>query len=125
FVEQGTEVDGAISAEVLNSIFAPTSPLHDGALIIRNGRIFSAGNFLPLSKKPVLDKNMGTRHRAAFGFAEQTDASIIIISEENRTISVVQGEQFKNNLDQVKLRKYLYDELGVKSKTELSPSGAT
>jgi diadenylate cyclase len=122
FVEQGTEIDATISAEVLNSIFAPTSPLHDGAVIIRNGRIFSAGNFLPLSKNPVLDKNMGTRHRAAFGLAEQTDAIILIVSEENRTVSFVQGEQFKNGLDQASLRQYLYDELGVKGKAEWRPA---
>ena len=120
FVESGTEIDCEISAEILNAIFASTSPLHDGALIIRNGRIFSAGNFLPLSKNPVLDKNMGTRHRAAFGLAEQTDALILIVSEENRSVSLAHSEQFHNNLNQADLRKLLYDELGVKSQKEWS-----
>ncbi len=120
FVESGTEIDGEISAEVVNSIFAFTSPLHDGAMIVRNGRIFSAGNFLPLSKNPVLDKNMGTRHRAAFGLAEQTDAVIVIVSEENKSVSVAHGEQFINNLDQATLRAHLYEELGVKAKPEES-----
>ncbi len=120
FVESGTEIDSEISAEVLNAIFSPTSPLHDGALIIRNGRIFSAGNFLPLSKNPVLDKNMGTRHRAAFGLAEQTDALIVIVSEENRSVSLSHGEHFLNGLDQATLRKELYQELGVKIQPEWS-----
>lgn len=120
FVESGTEMDAEISAEILHSIFAATSPLHDGAVIIRNGRIFSAGNFLPLSKNPVLDKNMGTRHRAAFGLAEQTDAIIVIVSEENRTVSIAQGEQFINNLDQASLRTHLYTDLGIRVKPEES-----
>lgn len=120
FVESGTEMDSEISSEILNAIFSPTSPLHDGAVIIRNGRVFSAGNFLPLSKNPVLDKNMGTRHRAAFGLAEQTDALILIVSEENRSVSLAHGEQFLNNLDQTTIRKHLYEELGVKSQAEWS-----
>ncbi len=65
FIEPGTEVDSLISAEALVALFTSQSPLHDGAVLVRNGRIFSAGNFLPLTKNPALDKNLGTRHRAA------------------------------------------------------------
>jgi diadenylate cyclase len=118
FVESGTEIDSAVSAELLNSIFANTSPLHDGALVIRNGRIFSAGNFLPLSKNPALDKNLGTRHRAAIGLAEQTDAIVIVVSEENRSLSLVNGSQFMKDIDHSTLRQELYELMGVKGKSE-------
>ena len=121
FIEPGTEVDSAISAEVLNSVFASQSPLHDGALIIRRGRIFSAGNFLPLSKNPVLDKNLGTRHRAAIGLAEQTDAIVIVVSEEAKNVSVLHGNQFIKDVDHGQLRKELYHLLGVKTPAKGEP----
>ncbi|MCB0349699.1 MAG: diadenylate cyclase CdaA [Bdellovibrionales bacterium] len=120
FIEPGTELDSNISAEVLNSIFAPMSPLHDGAVLIRAGRIFSAGNFLPLSKNPALDKNLGTRHRAGFGLAEQTDAIVIIVSEENRSVNLVHGSHFAKDVDHGTLRRELYDLLGIKVKPEWS-----
>jgi diadenylate cyclase len=120
FVESGTEIDASISAEVLNSIFAPTSPLHDGAVLIRNGRIYSAGNFLPLTQNPALDKNLGTRHRAAIGLAEQTDAVVLVVSEENRIVNMVHGGHFIKNVDHAKLRQELYELLGVKVRAEWS-----
>lgn len=120
FIEPGTEIDSAVSAEVLNSIFSLGSPLHDGAVLIRSGRIFSAGNFLPLSKNPALDKNLGTRHRAAIGLAEQTDGLVIVVSEENRAVSLVHGGQFLKDIDHATLRQELYDLLGVKVKPEWS-----
>jgi diadenylate cyclase len=122
FIETGTEIDASISAEVLNSIFASTSPLHDGALLIRGGRIYSAGNFLPLSQNAALDKNLGTRHRAAFGLAEQTDAVVIVISEESKSVGVVHGGHFSKGLDHAMLRTELYDLLGVKLRPDWSPA---
>lgn len=122
FIESGTEIDSSISAEVLNSIFAATSPLHDGAVLIRAGRIYSAGNFLPLSQNSALDKNLGTRHRAAFGLAEQTDAIIVVISEENKSVGIVHGGHFIKDLDHARLRTELYDLLGVKIRPEWSPA---
>lgn len=118
FIESGTELDAIISAEILNSLFAQTSPLHDGAALIRGGRIFSAGNFLPLSKNSALDKNLGTRHRAAIGIAEQTDAVILVVSEENKSVSIVHGGHFVKDLDHATLRTELYDLLGVKIRPE-------
>lgn len=120
FMESGTELDATISAELLNSIFAHSSPLHDGAVLVRAGRIFSAGNFLPLSKNPALDKNLGTRHRAALGLGEQTDAVIIVVSEESRSVNMVHGGHFLKDLDHGTLRQELYELLGVKIKPEWS-----
>lgn len=115
-IEHGTELDSKISSEVITSIFHPGSPMHYGALLIRGGRLFSAGCFLPLSKNPVLDKNLGTRHRAALGLTEETDAFVIVVSEENRSISVVSQGQMKSQLDLADLRRALYDVYGLKFK---------
>ncbi|MEQ1664791.1 MAG: diadenylate cyclase CdaA [Bdellovibrionales bacterium] len=119
FIESGTTIDSSISAELLNSIFTPTSPLHDGAVLVRGGKIYSAGNFLPLSKNSALDKNLGTRHRAAFGLAEQTDAVVLIISEETRSVGLIYGTHFSKELDHGALRSELYEILGVKVKIDL------
>ncbi|OFZ11804.1 MAG: TIGR00159 family protein [Bdellovibrionales bacterium RBG_16_40_8] len=120
FIESGTELDSSVSAEILNSIFASSSPLHDGAVLIRGGRIFSAGNFLPLSTNQALDKNLGTRHRAAIGLAEQTDAIVIVVSEESQTVSLVHGGYFTKGIDHATLRQELYNLLGIKMKSERS-----
>jgi diadenylate cyclase len=118
FIEQGTEIDAALSSEVLCSIFSPTSPLHDGASIVRGGRIYSAGCFLPLSQNPTSDRNWGTRHRAAMGLAEQTDAIVIVISEETRTAGLFHAGHYQTRLDHAELRSQLYSLLGVTSKPD-------
>lgn len=121
FVEQGSEIDSMVSAELLNTIFSPTSPLHDGAAIIRSGRVHSAGCFLPLSQNPAIDKNWGTRHRAAMGLSEQTDAIVLVVSEENRTVGIFHAGHYTPNLDHATLRSQLYELLGVKLKAEVKP----
>lgn len=88
YIESGTKIDSLVSAEVLLSLFSPRSPLHDGAAIIRRDRISAAGCFLPLSETVLLDRRMGTRHRAALGITEQTDALALIISEETGAIAI-------------------------------------
>jgi len=113
-IEFGTEVDSKVSAELLCSIFHPTSPIHDGAVLIRGGKIHSAGNFLPLSKNPVLDKNLGTRHRAAIGLTEETDAIVIIVSEESRSVGIVQSGHLTTMPEAGDLRKALYEVFGLK-----------
>lgn len=115
-IEVGTEMDSKVSCELLTSIFHPHSPIHDGAVLIRGGKIHSAGNFLPLSKNPALDKNLGTRHRAAFGLTEETDACVIIVSEENKSVGLVQGGQLSILVDQGDLRHALYEIYGLKFK---------
>lgn len=115
-IEFGTDVDAKVSSELLTSIFHPTSPIHDGAVLIRAGKVHSAGNFLPLSKNPVLDKNLGTRHRAAIGLTEETDAIVVIVSEENRSVAIVQGGHLNVQNEMSNLRKYLYAFFGLKYK---------
>lgn len=116
-IEFGTEVDAKVSHELLVSIFHTTSPMHDGAVLIRGGKIHSAGNFLPLSKNPVLDKNLGTRHRAAIGLTEETDAIVVIVSEENRSVGIVQSGHLTTLPESGDLRKALYGVFGLKMRS--------
>jgi diadenylate cyclase len=118
FIETGTVTDAEISCEVLVCIFNPTGPLHDGAVIVRGGRMFMAGCFLPLSKNPVLDKNLGTRHRAALGLTEETDAYVIVVSEETRSVGLVSHGQLKSDLDHAELRRALYSAFQLKFRKE-------
>ncbi len=115
-IEQGTEIDAKVSSELLTSIFQPSSPVHDGAVLIRGGKLHSAGCFLPLSKNPVLDRNLGTRHRAALGLTEESDAIVIVVSEENRSVGIVQGGHLDPHVDLADIRKTLYEVYGLKYK---------
>ncbi len=90
YIESGHKVDALVSKELLISLFLPTSPLHDGGVVIHKNRIQTAGCLLPLTKSPYIDKRYGTRHRAAIGLSEETDAVIIVISEETQEISLAQ-----------------------------------
>jgi len=122
FIESGTAVDAAVTKELLFSIFVPRfdNPLHDGAVIIRNYRIYQAGTFLPLSVNPHIDKALGTRHRAAIGITEMTDAVVVVVSEERGSISLCYQGNMARNLDAVSLRKAL---LGLFSKSPSRKSG--
>ena len=104
-VEMGTTLDAKVSKEILTSIFLPYSPIHDGATIIRNGRIGAAGCFLPLTLSSNIAKSLGTRHRAAVGLTEETDAVVVVVSEETGEISMVMNGVIESNLDAAKLRK--------------------
>ncbi len=88
FKEMGIPLDATVSSDLILSIFQSKSPLHDGAVIISDNRIASAGCFLPLTRNPLLARSMGTRHRAAIGLTEDTDAAVIVVSEERGTISL-------------------------------------
>jgi diadenylate cyclase len=99
YIEGGTRLDARVSKELVVSIFLPTSPLHDGALVIQGGRIAAAGCFLPLTANPKVSKTLGTRHRAAIGLAEETDAVVIVASEEEGTISLVREGRLARDLD--------------------------
>ena len=105
--ETGTIVDAEVSAEMLGNIFYKGAPLHDGAVIIRDGRIFAAGCVLPLTASLELSKDLGTRHRAAIGITENSDAVTLIVSEENGVISVARGGRLKRFLDTKELEKLL------------------
>jgi len=88
YLDTGKEMSAAVSAELLATIFTPYSPLHDGAVVIRGDRIIGAGVVLPLTQFPVEDKTLGTRHRAALGLSEETDAIVIVVSEETSKVSI-------------------------------------
>ncbi len=106
FVETGVGLDALLSAELLGNIFEPNSPLHDGAAIIRDGRISSAASFLPLTES-LLDSQLGTRHRAAVGLSEQSDAVVIVVSEETGTISLAVGGRLRRYLTESRLSEQL------------------
>lgn len=108
FIDTGVKLDGVISKELLMNIFSPRTPLHDGACIIRGDRILAAGCFLPLTDSPYLSKQLGTRHRAALGISEVSDAVAVVVSEETGTISVAK---------EGKLTRFL-NEKGLKEKLE-------
>jgi uncharacterized protein (TIGR00159 family) len=106
-LEVGTEIDAKVTSELIASIFLPYSPIHDGAVIIRHGKLTQAGCFLPLTQNPDIAKELGTRHRAAIGLTEVADALVIVISEETGSISVVSGGHITRDLDAAQLRKLL------------------
>ena len=114
YIEPGINLDALISRRLLESIFFPYSPLHDGAVIINNGRIVAASCFLPLSLSPEVSKDFGTRHRAAIGITEETDAVAIVVSEESGTISLAYEGKIEKDLDSLSLRKRLGEILEIK-----------
>lgn len=107
YIEIGVPLDAKVTKELLVSIFHPTSPIHDGAVIIRGNRVVAAGCFLPLKLGVELSKSYGTRHRAALGVTEETDAVAVVVSEETGSISLAVGGQLHPNLDMEKLRNLL------------------
>lgn len=106
-IETGVRIDGHVSAALLDNIFIPNTPLHDGAVIIRKERIMAAGCFLPLTDNQTLNKELGTRHRAAIGIAEQSDAIAIVVSEETGAVSVAMAGKLQRFLDANTLRSIL------------------
>jgi len=107
FTEMGSPLDAKVSRELLLSIFHPTSPIHDGAVIIRGNRIIAAGCFLPLTLSPDISKTLGTRHRAGIGLTEETDAVVLIVSEETGSITTSVGSTIEMNVDMGSLRDFL------------------
>lgn len=107
YVETGTRLDAAVTSELLLTIFTPRTTLHDGAVIIRGDRVVAAGCILPLSQNPRLSQSLGTRHRAALGLAEETDAVIVVVSEETGGISIAADSKLIRRLDEGALRSEL------------------
>ena len=107
YIESGILIDAEVSSALLISIFQLASPLHDGGVFISKGRIDSAGCVLPLTKNPYISKHLGTRHRAAIGISEETDAVVIVVSEETKEISIVQHGAISTNLGEKALRNRL------------------
>ncbi len=111
-VETGVRINGTVSSELLFNIFAPNTPLHDGAVIIREDQILAAGCFLPLTENPNLSKQLGTRHRAGLGISEVSDAISIIVSEETGIVSLAKDGKLTRYLDAKGLRDILNDIFG-------------
>ncbi len=107
FIEKGTPIEGTVSKDLLLSIFMPFSPIHDGAVIISGGRIAAAQCFLPLTVNPRLEKVLGTRHRAALGLTEETDAVVVVLSEETGKVSTACEGKLYSRLEADELRRML------------------
>ena len=107
YLESGTPISAKVSADLVTTIFTPYSPLHDGAMIVRGDTIIGAGCILPLTQFPVADKSLGTRHRAALGLSEETDALVIVVSEETSAISAVRRGQLERGISLARLRELL------------------
>jgi uncharacterized protein (TIGR00159 family) len=114
----GVKLDAELSYDLLVSIFNPASPLHDGAVVVRRHRVAAASCFLPLTLNPRLSRDLGTRHRAAIGVTEDTDAVAVVVSEETGLISFIQGGQIKRGLDATKLRAAIFQALEVSQKRD-------
>jgi len=108
YIDVGTRLDAQVSKELVTSIFLPGAPIHDGALIIQRGRITAAGCFLPLTTNPNVSRTLGTRHRAAIGLTEETDAAAIVVSEEDGMISLVREGKITRDVDAATLRTTLH-----------------
>jgi diadenylate cyclase len=111
YFKTGTIIDGQVTEQLLRNIFFKNSPLHDGAMIIRDGRVAAAGCVLPLSTNPNIPRSLGTRHHAAVGMSEVSDAVVVTVSEETGTISVAAGGILKRHLAPETLDKLLHNEL--------------
>jgi diadenylate cyclase len=112
-VDGGVKMEAELSYDLLVTIFNPTTPLHDGAVVIRRHRVAAAACFLPLTLNPRLSKDLGTRHRAAIGITEDSDAVAVVVSEETGLISFVQAGQIRRGLDATKLRASIFQALEV------------
>ena len=111
YIRTGTQIDGQVSEQLIRNIFFPKASLHDGAMIVRDGRIISAGCVLPLSDSHRLSADLGTRHRAGVGMSESSDAVVVIVSEETGTISIAVGGVLKRHLAPQMLERHLRNEL--------------
>ena len=107
YVDIGVLVDARISKELIMSIFHPSSPIHDGAIIVQQGRIAASGCFLPLTRNEQVDPDLGTRHRAAIGISEETDALVVAVSEERGAVSLIADGHVSRDLDSKELRRAL------------------
>lgn len=122
FVDTGTKLDAKVSAELLVTLFSPGSPLHDGAVVLREDNVVAAACILPLSSNPLTAIALGTRHRAALGLSEESDAAVIAVSEETGSISIAFRGQMKRHLNEGALRSELSRIFRVRSESE--PAGS-
>lgn len=112
-INTGTIIDADPSVELITNIFYKNTPLHDGAMIIRDGRVYAAGTYLPLSENDSIDRELGTRHRAALGVSEVSDALTIVVSEERGSISVTEESSIRKDISAKQLKELLHEKLIV------------
>ncbi|MDY0407131.1 diadenylate cyclase CdaA [Virgibacillus sp. 179-BFC.A HS] len=117
YVETGIPINGKLTHQLLTNIFTPNTPLHDGAVIIKENEIVAAACYLPLSESPFISKELGTRHRAAMGISEVTDAVTIVVSEETGGISVTKNGELHRDISEDELRRTLHDNLSLNLKS--------
>jgi len=120
FVDSGVNIDGEVSKELLSSIFISGAPLHDGAVIIKDNRLVAAACFLPLTLSSDISKELGTRHRAAIGITEETDAVVVIVSEETGSVSIAVGGEITRHLTSPELKRALKSFLQSKAQRQKS-----
>jgi diadenylate cyclase len=113
FIDAGVQLDARLSYDLLVTIFNPSTPLHDGAVVIQNERLAAASVFLPLTKNPEISRELGTRHRAAIGITEGTDAISIVVSEETGLVTFVSGNNIIRNTDTATLRRLLLEAMEI------------
>jgi diadenylate cyclase len=123
FIDAGVQIDAVISYDLIVTLFNPATPLHDGAVIIKEERVAAASVFLPLTKNPEISRELGTRHRAAIGITEGTDAISIVVSEETGLITWVDGGVVKRNIDTAQLRKLLLAAMDIPMIAEKNEAG--
>ncbi len=124
FVDTGTRLVARVSAELIVTLFSPGSPLHDGALILRGDQLIAAGCILPLSQNPRLSPVLGTRHRAAVGITEESDAVAVVVSEHTQAISVAFRGALKERLDEGELRSELVRVMRIRDQDESKPDAS-
>lgn len=117
YSETGIQIDGTLSDQLLTNIFTPNTPLHDGAVIIQKNKIVAAACYLPLSESRFISKELGTRHRAAMGISEVTDAVTIIVSEETGAVSCTKNGELRRDMDLESLRDFLIKNLSINLKS--------
>jgi uncharacterized protein (TIGR00159 family) len=123
YIETGIALDALVTYDLLVNVFSPGTPLHDGAVIIQGNRLAAAACFLPLTVNPELSRQLGSRHRAAIGVTEDTDALAVVVSEETGTISLVAGGRIRRELDARSLKQALLEALEVEESEPESQAG--
>jgi len=123
YIDIGVQLDARVSKELIMSIFHPSSPIHDGSIIMQRGRLAAAGCFLPLTRDESIDPNLGTRHRAAIGISQETDALVIVVSEEGANVAIVEDGKILRKPDGKTLRDDLASRLLVKGESTQEKTG--
>ena len=120
YIESGVVLDSKVSSELINTIFMPHAPLHDGGIVMQSGRIVAAGCLFPLTQNPKISKSLGTRHRAAVGLTDETDAFVIVVSEETGLVSLAREGKLIRSIDRESLTRTLNNVFGQPKRPRLS-----